>query len=100
MNEIVPIIFGVAVALVATAVRSRTRQVAAWLGLSVAFGLTSTVLTGEAMIGWDFLVIDIPLVAASAVAGGLVLRSLARRTGRRPGAVESSAGPDRHSFPR
>ena len=51
--------------------------------LILAFGVLATVVSGEYLIGWSFLLIDIPLVAVSAAAGLYVthrLRWPSRRT--------------------
>jgi hypothetical protein len=39
-----------------------------WVGiaLSIALGLAATALSGELAIGWEYLLVDIPLVALSA----------------------------------
>jgi hypothetical protein len=39
-----------------------------WIGIpvSIVLGLAATVLSGEFEVGWEYLLIDIPLVAVSA----------------------------------
>jgi hypothetical protein len=67
-NEFFPVIAGVLIGLIMGGVTAR-RRLWAWLALSVLFGLAATVLSGEYKVSWEYLLIDIPLVAgASAVA--------------------------------
>jgi hypothetical protein len=53
-------------------VSSARRRYSCWIALSALFGLLATVVTGEMMIGWEFLLIDIPLAAGSALATMIV----------------------------
>jgi hypothetical protein len=39
-----------------------------WLGSAAVFGFAATVLTGEWRFGWEFVILDTSLVAASAFA--------------------------------
>ena len=67
-NEFFPVIAGVLIGLIMGGLTARKRPWA-WLGLSVVFGMAATVLSGEYKVSWEYLLIDIPLVAgASAVA--------------------------------
>jgi hypothetical protein len=75
MNEIFPVLYGVCVGLVCSFVASRRWRRALWLGLSAFFGILATVVSGEWMLGWEFLLIDVPLVAGSSFA---VIRLRAR----------------------
>jgi hypothetical protein len=50
--------------------------------LIIAFGVLATVVSGEYLISWSFLLIGIPLVAVSAAAGLFVADRL--RWARRP----------------
>jgi hypothetical protein len=47
--------------------------------LSVLLGVAATMLSGEFRIGWEYLLIDIPLVAVSAAAIYWVTRGAVRR---------------------
>lgn len=49
------------------------------VGAAVVLGLLATVLSGEWAMSWLFLVVDISLVAVSALIGGSVVRELLRR---------------------
>ena len=82
MGEIFPIAAGLICGLLLGSVTAR-RPLALWLAVSVVLGFLATVLSGEWRISWAFLLIDIPLVAVSAVAGDLLSRRVVlRRAGR------------------
>jgi hypothetical protein len=53
------------------------------LAFSVVAGVLATVVSGEWRISWAFLLIDIPLVAGSAVAGDLLSRGIILRRASR-----------------
>ena len=65
MDELFPIVSGVVLGIVVAGVRPSLRP---WVGiaLSIALGLAATALSGELAIGWEYLLVDIPLVAVSA----------------------------------
>ncbi|MGH3145151.1 MAG: hypothetical protein ACRDTR_05045 [Rubrobacter sp.] len=48
--------------------------------LIVAFGVLATVVSGEYLISWSFLLIDIPLIAPSAAAS-LFVRDVSSAAG-------------------
>jgi hypothetical protein len=81
LNELFPIVAGALLGLVVGTVRPSLRL---WVGMPLAavLGVLATIVSGEFRIGWEFLLIDIPLVAASAaatvLAGRLIRRQLAR----------------------
>jgi hypothetical protein len=56
--------------------------------LAIVFGVAATVLSGEARVSWGYVLVDIPLVAVSAGAANVLVRtrrlSAARPTGERP----------------
>jgi hypothetical protein len=79
VNEIVPVYFGVVLALVCEAVPGRTARRVTWVLASVVGGVTATVVTGEYKISWEFVLIDVPIVALTAVATRFAVRALARR---------------------
>jgi hypothetical protein len=81
MNEIFPVIYGVGVGFVCSFVASRRWRYLCWIVLSALFGIVATVLTGEWKFGWQFLLIDIPLVAVSSFAV-MALRNRIRRRDR------------------
>jgi hypothetical protein len=68
MNELFPILFGSGVGLVCSFVSPRRWRCGFWFGSSVVLGVTATILSGESRSGWEFLLIDIPAVAASSFA--------------------------------
>ena len=46
------------------------------VGLAVALGACATVVTGEFQVSWDYLLVDIPLVALAAIAALVTVRGL------------------------
>jgi hypothetical protein len=87
MNEIFPMLAGVVVGLVLGAMRPSLR-LRIGFPLAIGLGITATVISGEFKVGWEYLLIDIPLVALSAACTLLATRYVARRLtagGRGPG---------------
>ncbi len=68
MHEIFPVIAGVLTGLIVLRIHDSRIKTIAFVALSVIFGFTATVISGEFTIGWEFLLIDIPLVMLSAAA--------------------------------
>jgi hypothetical protein len=80
--EIFPVLAGLICGLVLGGLTAR-RRIVVGVGVSIVAGLLATVLSGEWRVSWAFLLIDIPLVAVSAVVGDLVSRTaVVRRTSR------------------
>jgi len=75
MEELFPIISGLVIGLILGGIAPRLRF---WVGaiLAIVFGVLATVISGEFHISWGFLLIDIPLVAISAVLGLSIARRL------------------------
>jgi hypothetical protein len=80
MWEIVPVAGGIVIGVLFGTLRPRVR----WLicgAAAVLAGVLATVISGEFRISWDYLLVDIPLVALSAVSARalsiLVVRKLA-----------------------
>jgi hypothetical protein len=65
VDELFPVVSGGVLGIVVAGVRPSLRP---WVGisLSIALGLAATALSGELAIGWEYLLVDIPLVAVSA----------------------------------
>ena len=80
MNELFPVLYGMCVGFACSFIASPRRRRASWLGLSALFGVAATVLTGEWKLGWEFLLIDIPLVAGSSYAVILLAAWIRRRS--------------------
>lgn len=78
MQELVPIALGLAVGYLLGLIRSRNRLMIGIVA-AVLLGFSATVLTGEYRVGWEFLLIDIPLVGVSSVVALLASRHLAKR---------------------
>jgi hypothetical protein len=55
--------------------------------LSILLGVTATVISGEYKVGWEILLVDIPLVAVSASVGVLVTRAIFARLATRHSAI-------------
>jgi hypothetical protein len=81
LNELFPIVSGALLGLLVGTIRPTLRL---WVGVPIAtvLGVLATVISGEFRIGWEFLLIDIPLVAASAVATVLAGRLIRSRMAR------------------
>jgi len=65
MDELFPVVSGVVLGIVVAGIRPSLRL---WIGIpvSIVLGLAATVLSGEFEVGWEYLLIDMPLVAVSA----------------------------------
>jgi hypothetical protein len=77
VQELIPIGLGLVLGAVLGSVRPSMRLPLGVL-LTVAFGVLATTITGEFKSSWGYLLIDIPLVALSALAGLLAGRRVAR----------------------
>jgi hypothetical protein len=73
VNEIFPIVSGGAVGVGLALIAPRLRLPVAFAA-ALVLGLLATVISGEYKIAWEFLLVDIPLVAASSWVGYLVTR--------------------------
>jgi hypothetical protein len=81
VEEILPVISGLFLGSLLGLLRPSLR-VPIGVVLIIAFGVLATVVSGEYLISWSFLLIGIPLVAVSAAAGLFVADRL--RWARRP----------------
>jgi predicted permease len=72
-HELLPVAIGLGVGAVLGGVRPLL-PTAIVLLLSVPLGFLVTVITGEFELGWEYLLIDIPLVALSATAAFWTVR--------------------------
>jgi hypothetical protein len=84
VHEIFPVLCGIALGILIGVIRPQWRL---WVGapLAVGLGVLATVISGEFRIGWEFLLIDIPLVALAATATLVFTRrTVLRRLSRRP----------------
>lgn len=75
MNELFPILSGLVIGGLLGLIRP-TLRLSVGAVLAVAFGVLATFISGEFEISWGFLLIDIPLVAGSAIAGLTLMRRL------------------------
>ena len=81
VEELLPVASGLVIGLILGLLRPSLRA-SVGLVLIIAFGLLATVVSGEYLISWSFLLIDIPLVAVSAAVSLFVTHRL--RWARRP----------------
>ena len=77
MQELVPLLSGFAAGVVLGALRPSLRLAVGAL-LSVVLGVLATIVTGEFKTSWEFVLIDIPLVALATMFGLAVAREGAR----------------------
>ncbi len=81
MNELLPIFLGMLLGLSTHWIPVRRRRIAALASGSIAFGTIATFVTGEHLISWGLVLIDIPMVLATAsAAAALAYRIAGRRT--------------------
>jgi hypothetical protein len=78
VNEIFPILAGLIVGGVLGFLRPTTR-LAVGAAAAIVLGVLATVVSGEYLISWEYLLIDVPLVALSSVASLVAGRALRRR---------------------
>jgi len=81
VEELLPVASGLVIGLILGLLRPSLRMPVGLISI-IAFGVLATVVSGEYLISWSFLLIDIPLVAVSAAAGLFVTHLLreARRS--------------------
>ena len=81
VEELLPVASGLVIGLILGLLRPSLRMPVGLIAI-IAFGVLSTVVSGEYLISWSFLLIDIPLVAVSAAASLFVTHRLreARRS--------------------
>lgn len=75
MNELFPILGGLAIGGLVGLIRPQLRLWVAAI-LAIVVGVLATVISGEFLVSWGFLLIDIPLVALSAIVGQALARRL------------------------
>ena len=77
-GELFPIVSGLILGAVLTLIRPHMR-LAVGVAAAVVLGTLATVISGEYKIGWEFLLIDIPLVAICSAASFSTVRAARRR---------------------
>jgi hypothetical protein len=75
MQELLPIACGLLIGALTGGMKP-SMQVPSVAALAVVFGTIATVVSGEFRVSWAFLLIDIPLVALSAVVALVFVRLL------------------------
>ena len=74
MDEVFPVLAGIAIGLVAARVSSRGLRALLVGALGIAFGFAASWLAGELVISWVYLLIDIAqVIGASVLTMGLVV---------------------------
>ena len=81
MQELLPIVSGLFLGTLLGLLRPSMRMPVGAI-LIVAFGVLATAASGEFLISWAFLLIDVPLVALATAVGLVVVHRL--RWARRP----------------
>jgi hypothetical protein len=81
VEEILPVVSGLVLGVLIGLLRPSLR-IPVGAALILAFGVLATVVSGEYLISWSFLLIDIPLVAVSAAASLYVTHRLRWATRR------------------
>jgi hypothetical protein len=78
MNELFPIVSGLLLGSALMLIRPRMRLAVA-VAASVILGTLATVGSGEYKLGWEFLLIDIPLVALCSATAFSTARAVRRK---------------------
>jgi hypothetical protein len=74
MNELLPIVGGLVLGLLLTLVQRPRLRVAVGVLGAFATGFLATVASGEYRVGWEYLLVDVPLSALSAAGAYLAVR--------------------------
>jgi hypothetical protein len=77
-NELFPVVSGLLIGLLVAVLRPKLRA-RVGVVLAAIFGVLATIVSGEFRIGWEYLLIDIPLVSVSAAAAVIAVRAFQRR---------------------
>ena len=77
MHELLPILSGLLLGAALPLIRPQMR-LEVGVGASVVLGTFATIISGEYRIGWEFLLIHIPLVALCSVIGFATARWIRR----------------------
>jgi hypothetical protein len=75
MTELLPIGLGLILGLGVGAAKPSIGRLPC-AALAIALGVLATVVTGEFMTSWGYLLVDIPLVAVAALVGQLATRGI------------------------
>lgn len=78
MGELLPILCGLLTGVLVGFLRPSLR-IPVGASLAIVLGVVATVVSGEFRIGWEFLLIDIPLVAVSATIAHIASRAVRLR---------------------
>jgi len=81
VNEIFPILGGFVVGMLLRIVPRRFRLVVGPVAV-LTVGALATIISGEYELGWEYLLVDVPLAALAAAAGYIAVPHLAPRSAR------------------
>jgi hypothetical protein len=80
MQEFFPIVSGLILGAAALQISSARLRLAVLLAMSVVLGMIATTVSGEHLISWAFILIDIPLVLGAAVVAMMAVTVLQGRS--------------------
>ena len=83
MDEVFPVLSGIAVGLIVSFIASGLRVVALGV-LAVAFGILASLISGELAISWVYALIDIAQVLGAALLTSVLVARWQRRRLRLP----------------
>lgn len=78
MSELFPVLIGALVGLVGQRIAHPRRRFLMLIVVSTVAGFTASWISGELLISWAFLFVDMPLVFLAAIATTLILVSWQR----------------------
>jgi hypothetical protein len=79
VHEVFPVVAGLLLGFAAFRIESIRLRAIVVAVMSVLLGVVATIISGEALISWAFVLIDIPLVLASAVGAIIACYAWERR---------------------
>jgi hypothetical protein len=82
MDEVFPVLAGIALGLGAYPVRPRWLRLVVVGLLGIALGAMASWVSGELVLGWVYVLIDTAQVVAAAIMSGLLVRVWLRRRAR------------------
>jgi peptidoglycan/LPS O-acetylase OafA/YrhL len=78
VNEIFPIVTGLVIGMLLRITPRRFRLAVGPVAV-LAVGAIATIISGEYELGWEYLLVDVPLAALTAAAGYIAVPRLAPR---------------------
>ena len=84
MHELLPIVAGVVTGLLVERLRSANLRVMVVVVLSLIYGVAASYISGELLISWSFILVDMAFVMLAALATLAVMKWWARGLSPRP----------------